>query len=111
MLLVQFHPLQNLPQLLVQVRTVQYCNAEVTEYNWCSNSIIAAHDKEIQVEKKPLLDGLVHVAANGAVLLVLGYREKLILANKMTAGDLTRFLMYSLLVAGNLSCSAASMLR
>jgi ATP-binding cassette subfamily B protein len=85
-------------------RTVQLFNAEVTEYNRYSNSITAAHDEEIQVGKtKALFDGLVHVAANGAVLLVLGYGGKLVLANEMTAGDLTGFLMYSLLMAGNLS--------
>ncbi|KAL3784448.1 hypothetical protein HJC23_002492 [Cyclotella cryptica] len=85
-------------------KTVQLFNAEMMEYNRYSKSIIAAHDEEIQVGKtKAIFDGLVHVAANGAVLLVLGYGGKLVLANQMTAGDLTGFLMYSLLMAGNLS--------
>jgi len=86
------------------VKTVQLFNAETMEYNRYSNTVSTAHDKEIQVGKtKALFDGVVHVAANAAVLLVLGYGGKLVLQNEMTAGDLTGFLMYSLLMAGNLS--------
>ena len=86
------------------IRTVQLFNAERKEYDRYSEKIVAAHDEEISVGKtKALFDGLVHVAANGAVLLVLGYGGKMVLANEMTAGDLTGFLMYSLLMAGNLS--------
>ena len=86
------------------IKTVQLFNAELTEYNRYSKTVSSAHDKEIHVGKtKALFDGVVHVAANGAVLLVLGYGGKLVLQNEMTAGDLTGFLMYSLLMAGNLS--------
>eukprot|EP00985_Skeletonema_marinoi_P032887 scaffold39908_cov343-Skeletonema_marinoi.AAC.1 len=86
------------------IKTVQLFNAETMEYNRYSNTVSTAHDKEIQVGKtKALFDGVVHVAANAAVLLVLGYGGKLVLQNEMTAGDLTGFLMYSLLMAGNLS--------
>lgn len=86
------------------IKTVQLFNAEAMEYNRYSTTVSTAHDKEIQVGKtKSLFDGVVHVAANGAVLLVLGYGGKLVLQNEMTAGDLTGFLMYSLLMAGNLS--------
>eukprot|EP00984_Skeletonema_dohrnii_P006714 scaffold2396_cov184-Skeletonema_dohrnii-CCMP3373.AAC.2 len=86
------------------IKTVQLFNAETMEYNRYSKTVSTAHDKEIQVGKtKALFDGVVHVAANGAVLLVLGYGGKLVLQNVLTAGDLTGFLMYSLLMAGNLS--------
>jgi ATP-binding cassette subfamily B protein len=91
-------------EVLGGFKTVQLFNAEMMEYDRYSKSISAAHHEEIQVGKtKAIFDGLVHVAANGAVLLVLGYGGKLVLANQMTAGDLTGFLMYSLLMAGNLS--------
>jgi ATP-binding cassette subfamily B protein len=91
-------------EVLGGIKTVQLFNAEMMEYNRYSEAVNAAHDKEIQVGKtKALFDGVVHVAANGAVLLVLGYGGKLVLRNEMTAGDLTGFLMYSLLMAGNLS--------
>lgn len=84
--------------------TVQLFHAEPVEYDRYSRAVSAAHQEEISVGKtKALLDGVVHVAANGAVLLVLGYGGQLVLEHQMTAGDLTGFLMYSLLMAGNLS--------
>ena len=85
-------------------KTVQLFNAERLEYDRYATAINTAHDKEIQVGRiKAAFDGVIHVAANGAVLLVLGYGGTLVLANEMTAGDLTGFLMYSLLMAGNVS--------
>ena len=86
------------------IKTVQLFGAEELEYDRYANAINTAHEMEIQVGKtKAAFDGVVHVAANGAVLLVLGYGGTLVLANQMTAGDLTGFLMYSLLMAGNVS--------
>ncbi len=86
------------------IKTVQLFNAESNEYNRYSTTVTAAHNKEIKVGKtKAFFDGVVHVAANGAVLLVMGYGGNLVLSNEMSAGDLTGFLMYSLLMAGNLS--------
>ena len=59
---------------------------------------------EIDVGKtKAAFDGVVHVAANASVLLVMGYGGTLVLAGELSAGDLTGFLMYSLLMAGNVS--------
>ena len=86
------------------IKTVQLFNGEDLEYDRYANSIIKAHDKEIEVGKtKAAFDGVVHVAANGAVLLVMGYGGTLVLAGELSAGDLTGFLMYSLLMAGNVS--------
>eukprot|EP01082_Thalassiosira_pseudonana_P005529 g4879.t1 g4879 contig18:133779-135522(+) len=86
------------------IKTVQLFGAEELEYDRYATAINTAHEMEIQVGKtKAAFDGVVHVAANGAVLLVLGYGGTLVLANQMTAGDLTGFLMYSLLMAGNVS--------
>jgi ATP-binding cassette subfamily B protein len=85
-------------------KTVQLFHAESLEYERYSEAVSAAHEEEISVGKtKAVFDGVVHVAAQGAVLLVLGYGGKLVLADQMTAGDLTGFLMYSLLMAGNIS--------
>lgn len=85
-------------------KTVQLFSAEHHEFGRYADAICKAHDKEIQVGRtKAAFDGVVHVAANGAVLLVLGYGGTLVLAQEMTAGDLTGFLMYSLLMAGNVS--------
>lgn len=85
-------------------KTVQLFHAERIEYERYSAAVSAAHEEEISVgNTKAVLDGVVHVAAQGAVLLVLGYGGKFVLADQMTAGDLTGFLMYSLLMAGNIS--------
>jgi len=86
------------------VKTVQLFNAEQLEYGRYANAITSAHDKEVDVGRtKAAFDGVVHVAANGAVLLVMGYGGTLVLDGQMSAGDLTGFLMYSLLMAGNVS--------
>ena len=73
------------------IKTVQLFNGEDLENNRYANSIIKAHDEEIEVGKtKAAFDGVVHVAANGAVLLVMGYGGTLVLAGDLSAGDLTR---------------------
>jgi len=85
-------------------KTVQLFSAERHELERYSKAINEAHGKEIEVGRtKAAFDGIVHVAANGAVLLVLGCGGKLVLDGQMSAGDLTGFLMYSLLMAGNIS--------
>ncbi|KAL7529729.1 hypothetical protein ACHAWF_003094, partial [Thalassiosira exigua] len=86
------------------IKTVQLFNAERSECGRYAGAISNAHEEEISVGRtKAAFDGVVHVAANGAVLLVLGYGGTLVLANELSAGDLTGFLMYSLLMAGNVS--------
>lgn len=86
------------------IKTVKLFNAEVLECGRYATAITSAHNKEIDVGKaQAAFDGVVHVAANGAVLLVMGYGGTLVLAGELSAGDLTGFLMYSLLMAGNVS--------
>ena len=81
------------------IKTVQLFNCEDLEYDRYATAIVKAHDKEVDVGKtKAAFDGVVHVAANGAVLLVMGYAGTLVLSGELTAGDLTGFLMYSLLM-------------
>ncbi|KAL3810192.1 hypothetical protein ACHAXA_001613 [Cyclostephanos tholiformis] len=86
------------------IRTVQMFNSQGMEYGRYANAITTAHDREVEVGNiKAAFDGVVHVAANGAVLLVMGYGGTLVLGGELSAGDLTGFLMYSLLMAGNVS--------
>jgi len=81
------------------IKTVQLFNCEKLEYDRYASGIIKAHDKEVDVGKtKAAFDGVVHVAANGAVLLVMAYGGTLVVAGELSAGDLTGFLMYSLLM-------------
>eukprot|EP00551_Chaetoceros_affinis_P005274 CAMPEP_0203684226 /NCGR_PEP_ID=MMETSP0090-20130426/47926_1 /ASSEMBLY_ACC=CAM_ASM_001088 /TAXON_ID=426623 /ORGANISM="Chaetoceros affinis, Strain CCMP159" /LENGTH=706 /DNA_ID=CAMNT_0050553393 /DNA_START=130 /DNA_END=2250 /DNA_ORIENTATION=+ len=91
-------------ETILGIRTVQQFVNEGYEHNRYSVAVNKAHNTEIDVGRsKAILDGAVHVAANGAILGTLGYGATLVLANEMTAGDLTGFLMYSLLMAGNIS--------
>ena len=86
------------------IKTVQLFNNQKLEYNKYANAVVKAHDKEIEVGRlKAAFDGVVHVAANGSVLLVMGYGGNLVLGGELSAGDLSAFLMYSLLMAGNTS--------
>lgn len=68
------------------------------------NAIADAHQKAVDTaHMQAQLEAGAHVAGNAAVLGVLGYGGTLVLAGSISAGDLTGFVMYSLLLAGNLS--------
>lgn len=86
------------------IKTVKQFGAEMHEVDRYAAAVIKAHDEAISAGKaQAFFDGAVHVAANGAVLMVLGYGGGMVLAGELTAGDLAGFLMYSLLMAGNIS--------
>ncbi len=71
------------------IKTIQLFNAEKLECERYGTAIAKAHDKEINVGRtKAAFDGVVHVAANGAVLLVMGYGGTLVLAGELSAGTL-----------------------
>jgi ABC-type multidrug transport system fused ATPase/permease subunit len=74
---------------------------ESTRYH---NAVAEAHQKAVDTaHMQAQLEAGAHVAGNAAVLGVLGYGGTLVLAGSISAGDLTGFVMYSLLLAGNLS--------
>ena len=76
------------------ISTVQQFVMEQKEYDKYADAIHKAHAKEIQVGRtKAVLDGAVHVAANGAILVTLGYGGSMVLTGELSAGDLTGFLM------------------
>jgi len=86
------------------IKTVKQFGSEQHEVNRYSEAVIKAHDEAVDAGRaQAAFDGSVHVAANGAVLCVLGYGGAMVLDGSITAGDLTGFLMYSLLMAGNIS--------
>ena len=86
------------------IKTVKQFGSEKHEVNRYSEAVIKAHDEAIDAGRaQAAFDGSVHVAANGAVLCVLGYGGTMVLDGAISAGDLTGFLMYSLLMAGNIS--------
>jgi ATP-binding cassette subfamily B protein len=86
------------------IKTVRQFTAEQHELERYSTSVQKAHSKAIEAgTAQAAFDGTVHVAANAAILGVLGYGGTMVLSGVMTAGDLAGFLMYSLLMAGNVS--------
>eukprot|EP01063_Lacrimia_lanifica_P018400 TRINITY_DN25321_c0_g1_i1.p1 TRINITY_DN25321_c0_g1~~TRINITY_DN25321_c0_g1_i1.p1 ORF type:complete len:627 (+),score=171.15 TRINITY_DN25321_c0_g1_i1:98-1978(+) len=86
------------------IRTVRQFAAEHRELARYAAAIDAAHAGAVAAGRsQAAFDAVVHVAANGAVLAVLGYGGGMVLAGAITAGDLASFLLYSLLTAGNVS--------
>eukprot|EP00934_Nitzschia_sp_Nitz4_P000874 Nitzschia sp. Nitz4//scaffold22_size323478//202295//204295//NITZ4_000556-RA/size323478-processed-gene-0.106-mRNA-1//-1//CDS//3329543082//874//frame0 len=91
-------------QSLSSVTTVQQFVAQDYEANQYRNSIAAAHSKAVDTAYMQAgLEAGVHVGANAAVMIVLGYGGTMVMQGDMTAGDLTGFVMYSFLMAGNMS--------
>jgi ATP-binding cassette subfamily B protein len=91
-------------QSLSGIATVQSFVAEDYEVHQYQNAIAKAHAKDVEtVHMQAQLESVSYIAANGDVLMVLGYGGDLVLQGTMTAGDLAGFVMYSLLMAGNLS--------
>jgi len=91
-------------EALCGIQTVQQFVAEKHEYDKYSFAITHAHEMETKLGRtKAAFEGIVYVAANAAILLVLGYGGNLVVSKVITAGELTGFLMYSLMMAGSLS--------
>lgn len=95
-------------QALSNISTVKQFVAEDYENVRYHNAVASAHVKGLETaHMQAQLSAGTHIAANGAVLCVLGYGGTLVLDNVISAGDLTGFVMYSLLLAGNLSSLTA----
>lgn len=91
-------------EALSSVSTVKQFVAEDYETTRYRNAVAEGHSKALETaHMQAQLEAGAHVAGNGAVLCVLGYGGSLVLDGSITAGDLTGFIMYSLLMAGNLS--------
>lgn len=91
-------------QALSNINTVKQFVTERFEKVQFHNAIAKAHEKALDTaHMQAQLEAGVHVAANGAVLCVLGYGGTLVLQGAISPGDLAGFVMYSLLMAGNLS--------
>jgi len=86
------------------ISTVVQFGAQSQEVDRYATAAHWAHDAAIRTGKtQAFFDGAVHIGANGAILCVLGYGGSMVVAGTITAGELTGFLMYSLLLAGNVS--------
>ncbi|KAG7343247.1 efflux ABC transporter permease/ATP-binding protein [Nitzschia inconspicua] len=91
-------------QALNHSSTVKQSTAEVFESTRYHNAIAAAHAKSVATaHMQAKLEAGAHVSGNAAILGVLGMGGTMVLDGSISAGDLTGFVMYSLLLAGNLS--------
>lgn len=91
-------------QSLSAVSTVKQFVAEDFESNRYRNSIAEAHQKAVDTSHmQAKLETGAHICGNAAVLCVLGYGGTMVLDGAISAGELTGFVMYSFLLAGNLS--------
>jgi len=91
-------------QALNHSTTVKQSAAETFEAVRYRNGVADAHATAVDTaHMQAQLEASSHVAANAAILGVLGMGGSMVLENSITAGDLTGFVMYSLLMSGNLS--------
>jgi ABC-type multidrug transport system fused ATPase/permease subunit len=83
---------------------VKQYTAEIYESSRYHNAIASAHAKSVDTaHMQAKLEAGAHVSGNAAILGVLGLGGTMVLDGSISAGDLTGFVMYSLLLAGNLS--------
>jgi len=91
------------------VRTVRQFAAEQHESLRYSKKVEETYNEAVAAGMaQAWFDGVVHTAANGAILGVLGYGGVMVLAGDISAGDLASFLLYSMLVAGNVSAMSST---
>jgi ABC-type multidrug transport system fused ATPase/permease subunit len=91
-------------QALLSVSTVKQFVAEDYETIRFQNAVAKAHRKALETASmQAQLEAGAHIGGNAAVLCVLGYGGSLVLQGGISAGDLTGFVMYSLLMANNLT--------
>lgn len=91
-------------QALNHSTTVKQSAAETFETVRYRNGVADAHATAVDTaHMQAQLEASAHIAANAAILGVLGMGGSMVLENSITAGDLTGFVMYSLLMSGNLS--------
>jgi ABC-type multidrug transport system fused ATPase/permease subunit len=91
-------------QSLASLNTVKQFVAEDFETTRYQNAIAKAHSKAVETaHMQAQLEAGAHISGNAAILGVIGYGGSLVLDGSISAGDLTGFVMYSLILAGNLS--------
>ena len=91
-------------QALTCIRTVQQFVAEGYEAYQYNKAINNAHAEGIENTKLQAMFGSVlQVVINVAMLCVLGYGGMLVSSGKLTPGDLAGFVMYSVMMGGNVS--------
>uniref|UniRef100_A0A7R9W9X8 ABC transporter n=1 Tax=Pseudictyota dubia TaxID=2749911 RepID=A0A7R9W9X8_9STRA len=91
-------------QALTCITTVQQFVAEEFEVQQYNKAINEAHVQGIQNTKlQALFRSVMQLVVNLALLCVLGYGGMLVSQGQLTPGDLASFVMYSVMMGGNVS--------
>lgn len=91
-------------QALSSISSVKQFVSEDYENTRYHNAVAASHRKALETaHMQAQLEAGAFIGSQGAVLCVLGYGSSMVLDGAISAGDLTGFVIYSLLMAGNLS--------
>lgn len=89
-------------QAIGGIRTVQQYTAEHFEVASYELAVDTAHQSAVQASKRQFQSvGVIQLLGNGSMMLVLAYGGHLVASGTLTAGNLAAFVMYSLLMAGN----------
>ena len=89
---------------LTCIMTVQQFVAEKHESQLYNQSVNHAHHEAIETARlQAAFSGIVQISGNGAMLCVLGYGGSLVASDQLSAGALASFVMYALIMAGNVS--------
>jgi len=91
-------------QALTCIKTVQQFVSDNYESQQYNKAINQAHAEAIQTAKlKAIFGSVMGLAVNLALLCVLGYGGVQVSQGKLSPGDLASFLMYSVMMGGNIS--------
>lgn len=91
-------------QALTCIHTVQQFVAEPYEFRQYSKALQQAQREGVGAARlQALSSGMIQLFTNGAMLCVLGYGGSLVASGQLSPGNLTRFVMYALIMAGNVS--------
>jgi ABC-type multidrug transport system fused ATPase/permease subunit len=91
-------------QALSSISSVKQFVSEDYENTRYHNAVAASHRKALETaHMQAQLEAGAFIGSQGAVLCVLGYGASMVVDGVLTAGELTGFIIYSLLMAGNLS--------
>jgi ABC-type multidrug transport system fused ATPase/permease subunit len=86
------------------IRTVQLSNAESYELSRYGQVVQSAHTFAVSAGKRQFQSvAIIQLLSNGSMMLVLGYGGHLVQYGKLSAGQLAAFVMYSLILAGNIT--------
>ena len=91
-------------QALTCITTVQQFAAEAFEVDRYNESVHMAHHEAIETARlRATFMGVTSIVVQGGMICVIGYGGYQVASGKLSAGSLAGFVIYSLMMAGNIS--------